>query len=260
MAKQVDVNIQQVIELRKQNMTCKQIAEKMNCSQPYIIKCLKDNNISTRNLSYYPPEVWQFLKENCKGKTYKELTNLVNEKFGLNITTDKIKNAMNRYKLQNGLDGSFKKGNIPFNKGKKMPQEVYEKCKATMFSKEDPSINNRTHKYLPVGTEKTDKNGYVQVRVSEPKSGWVGARFWRYKHHLIYEEHYGKIPKGHKVIFADGNNRNFDVNNLVLVSCSELAKMNKEKLYYKGNAEATKVGVLIAKIELKAKERENAKK
>jgi hypothetical protein len=42
---------------------------------------------------------------------------------------------------------------------------------------------------------------------------------WRPKHHLVWESHHGQpIPKGHAVIFGDGNNRNFDPDNLILVS------------------------------------------
>lgn len=67
------------------------------------------------------------------------------------------------------------------------------------------------------------------------------------KGRYIYEQAYGKIPKGHKVIFADGDNRNFDLNNLVLVSNAEELIMNRNKLLKKDN-ELTKVGITIAKV------------
>ena len=52
---------------------------------------------------------------------------------------------------------------------------------------------------------------------------------------------------GHKVIFADGNKRNFDIDNLILVSDSEALIMNANKLRYE-NKELTKTGALIAKV------------
>lgn len=52
---------------------------------------------------------------------------------------------------------------------------------------------------------------------------------------------------GHKVIFADGNKRNFNINNLILVSNSEALIMNTNKLIYE-DAELTKTGSLIAKV------------
>lgn len=58
---------------------------------------------------------------------------------------------------------------------------------------------------------------------------------------------YGKIPKEHKIIFADGNKLNVDPNNLILVTNSEELIMNKNKLRY-DEAELTKTGSLIAKV------------
>ena len=74
------------------------------------------------------------------------------------------------------------------------------------------------------------------------------------KSRYVYEQAYGTIPKGHKVIFADGNNRNFDLDNLVLVSNAEELIMNKRKLM-KEDASLTKTGALIAKVLNKAKTR-----
>lgn len=92
---------------------------------------------------------------------------------------------------------------------------------------------------LPVGSERTSK-GYILVKVAEPNK-------WIEKHRYIYESMYGNIPTGHKVIFADGNKENFDIDNLVLVSDSEALIMNTKKLKY-DDAELTKTGALIAKI------------
>ena len=40
---------------------------------------------------------------------------------------------------------------------------------------------------------------------------------WQSKHSLLWEQHHGrKVPKGHIVMFADGDRRNFDINNLML--------------------------------------------
>jgi K+ transporter len=52
---------------------------------------------------------------------------------------------------------------------------------------------------------------------------------------------------GHKVIFADKNKRNFNLDNLILVADSEALIMNTNKLIYE-EAELTKSGALIAKI------------
>lgn len=52
---------------------------------------------------------------------------------------------------------------------------------------------------------------------------------------------------GHKVIFADQDKRNFDINNLILVTNSEALIMNKNKLIYE-NSQLTNTGSIIAKL------------
>lgn len=93
---------------------------------------------------------------------------------------------------------------------------------------------------LPVGSERVDKKGYILVKVAEPN-------VWLEKQRQIYESVYGNIPTGHKVIFADNNNRNFDINNLILVTNAEALIMNTNKLRY-SDADLTKTAAIIAKI------------
>lgn len=55
------------------------------------------------------------------------------------------------------------------------------------------------------------------------KGGYVHWGVW------AWQQAYRKIPKGKNVVFKDGNNRNLDINNLILVSNSELARRNLSK-------------------------------
>ena len=102
--------------------------------------------------------------------------------------------------------GRFKKGHVPSNKGKKMPAEIYAKCSATMFKKGD-----MPHTYRPVGSERVNVDGYVEVKVADPNK-------WKLKHRVIWEEAHGPIPKGHNVQFRDGNGQNLSLDNLYLIS------------------------------------------
>lgn len=92
---------------------------------------------------------------------------------------------------------------------------------------------------LPIGSERESK-GYIMVKVAEPN-------VWIEKHRYVYESMYGSIPTGHKIIFADKNTRNFEPDNLILVSDAEALIMNTQKLIYE-DATLTKSGALIAKI------------
>jgi len=62
------------------------------------------------------------------------------------------------------------------------------------------------------------------------------------------------LPKGHAIIFADGNRENLDIDNLILVSRRQLLILNQHKLI-QDNAELTKIGVNIAKLQEKINER-----
>lgn len=193
-------------------------------------------------------EECQFLKDNVKGITLKELTNRYNKKFNMNLTESAIANRKNKLKLRSGISGGqFEKGHIPANKGKKgyMSQEQYEKCKITMFKKGNVPPNRRE-----IGSERIDKDGYVLVKI---RDGYLNKN-WVLKHRLIYEQIHGKIPKNHKVVFADGNKRNFDPDNLLLVSYAEELIMNQRKLFTE-NAEFTKAGLNVAKVLNKARKR-----
>ena len=114
----------------------------------------------------------------------------------------------------NVVASRFKKGTVPPNKGKKMSPEVYAKVSRTMFKK-----GNRTHNYKPVGSERVNVDGYVEVKVADPGK-------WRLKHRVIWEEAHGPIPRGHNVQFRDGNPQNLSLDNLYLISRSE--QMKKE--------------------------------
>lgn len=189
-------------------------------------------------MNKYTKEQKEFLINNNYMKTAKELAEMFNKKFEMNLTPQNIKTFRGNYKLNSGLTGRFEKGNVPFNKGTK----GLMKANKTSFKKGNMPPN---HKNL--GYERINVDGYVEVKVKEPN-------IFKLKHRIIYEQNYGKIPKGHKVVFADGNKLNLDLNNLILVTDSEELIMNRNKLRY-NDSNLTKTGHLIAKVIDKTNER-----
>lgn len=198
-------------------------------------------------MHHFTNEQIEFIRKIAKGKDTKTITESVNNKFGLNLKISQIQSCKSNHDIKSGIDCRFKKGNIPANKGKKgsMSPEQYKKCQATMFKKGNIPPNRRE-----IGSERIDKNGYVEIKIQDGNLN----KNWIKKHRYIYEQANGKIPKGHKVIFADGNNRNFDINNLILVTNAEELIMNKRKLIGK-DPDFTKTGAIIAKVLNKAKTR-----
>ena len=170
-----------------------------------------------------------YLKQITPGRHYKEIVELMNSNFEYQFTMEQISAAIKRYGLNTGLTGRFEKGNIPVNKGTK----GIMKANKGSFKKGQACYNRRS-----VGSERVDRDGYTLVKVAEPNK-------WRLKHQIVWEEHNGPIGKGNAVIFADGNKKNLDINNLILVSRKQLLILNNKGLI-RDNAELTRTGVIIA--------------
>ena len=181
-----------------------------------------------------PQHIWsdeekQYLAEITPGRGYKEIQSMMSCKFGFDYTHHQIKGAITRNKLNTGRTGRFEKGRATWNKGTK----GLTKANVTSFKK-----GQKSHNYKPVGSERITKDGYCEIKVSDT------GRRWRPKHVLIYEKHHGKVPKGSAVIFLDGDKRNFDIDNLYLVTRSQLAMLNKNSLIQK-DAELTKTAINV---------------
>lgn len=164
----------------------------------------------------YTKEQLDFIKANSS-LLRRETTRLVNEKFGTNYTVANIHALCKRKGWLTGRDGKFKKGQAynP-NSGAKGPNK-------TSFKKGDKPENHK-----PIGAERVDKNGYLVRKISDTgikKNDWVLV------HRHVWEKHHGiAAPKNHIVIFVDGDNRNFEPENLLLISRAENAIINKHKL------------------------------
>jgi hypothetical protein len=166
----------------------------------------------------YTSEEIEFLKREIKSHSYAELARLFNERFGLELSIDQIRAKIEYLGLKNGKGQhhgmrppytAFKKGNISWN-------------------------------FRPIGAEKIKQDGYVYVKV---------GRQWIHKNRLIWEKAHGPIPKGHAIIFADGNKLNLVLNNLLMVSYAERAVMNRMGLI-SSDPELTKAGLLVARLKI----------
>lgn len=183
----------------------------------------------------YTDEEREFFEEYVPGHSYKEIQSAFTEKFGWDITIGQVNSYIGNHHLNTGRTGRFEKGQAAHNKGQKMPKEVYEKAKYTMFSKGHTPANHK-----PVGSERVNVDGYIEIKVEEPRK-------WRLKHNVIWEQHNGKIPKNCVVIFLDGDKSNVSVENLKLIKRSELLIMNRYNLYGP-DAESTEVATNLAKL------------
>ena len=186
-------------------------------------------------MRYWTEEEKKYLAEITPGRGYQEITEMMTNKFNLDYTKSQVSGAIKRYGLSTGRTGRFEKGHVPFNKGTK----GLTGANKTSFKK-----GNVPHTYLPIGSESVTRDGYTIVKVSNQ-----GTRNeqWRPKHRLIWEKHYGPVPDSHAIVFGDGDKTNLSIENLVLVSRSQLSVMNTKKLI-QNDAELTRAGAHVAEL------------
>lgn len=123
--------------------------------------------------------------------------------------------------LEREKPGCFPKESQPWNKGKS-------------FQASGRSIENqfkpgqRPPNWLPVGSEVADKDDYLKRKVRDDAPPSMSRLNWKFVHVLKWEEHHGRpVPPKHIVRLKDGNKRNFDPENLALISMGENAVLNK---------------------------------
>lgn len=182
----------------------------------------------------------EFIREIYPYHENKEISQMVKDKFGFEVSARNLLNVRHKHKFPKKAipnTGCYKKGNEPWNKGKVMSDEVKEKVKKTWFKKGNTPIN-----YRPVGSTRIDnKDGYKLIKIAEPNK-------WALYHRYLYEKTHGvKLKKNEAVIFADGDKTNFDIDNLVKVSRANLLYLNNKKLIF-DDPELTKTGVNVSKV------------
>lgn len=115
-----------------------------------------------------------------------------------------------------GRKTRFKKGNVPHTKGRKVEEWMSPEGQAnsakTRFKKGDRPANHR-----PVGSERINVEGYIEVKVAEGKP-------WRHKQRVVWEEAHGKLPSDVVVSFKDGNKQNCELSNLYITTKAEKFK------------------------------------
>ncbi len=175
-----------------------------------------------KNRHKFTDEEIDFLRQNVKGSTLKELTEMFNNKFNLNVDKNSISNQKKTHNLRSGYNCGH------FNKCHK-----YTKGRLPYLTK-------------PVGYETVDFKGDTLVKIANPNK-------WKLKHHLIYENAYNvKIKPKECIIFLDGDKSNFDINNLMKVNNTEqLLLSNIQKNMKIKNAEITKAIIQTIRIQSK---------
>ncbi len=191
----------------------------------------------------YLKEHEDFLKK-YESTPRKELTELFNTKFKTEINIRTISQKCRKLGLVCPNNGRFQKGSIPVNKGTK----GLMKANKSSFTK--GNVPGNTKKVGTIVTRK-DKNGslYMRIKIAEPN-------VWQMLQVYIWESKYGKIPRGHCVIFKDKNTLNTRLDNLMLVSRDELARLNQRYAHVDKSLKDTALQVVRISKEIRKRKKE----
>lgn len=178
----------------------------------------------------YTQEQDEFLKNNSNTMSRSELTEAFNKKYETHIKENAIiqRCFLNGWKPQ--TDGKFHDGSVPWEKTAGGREEYVKTLKggnAASFRK-----GNIPHNTLDIGTVK-----------------WCGHLFrtktddgWKTCLRLLWEQNYGKIPKGYAVISVDGDPDTKDVEKLRIIPNRTLTVLMSNNWYGKG-AEIVDTGI-----------------
>lgn len=195
-----------------------------------------------RKIHKYTAEEKKFLADYVPGHSHKEIQAAFINKFGWQIKLSQIISSIKRYGLNTGRTGYFHKGLEPWNKGKK--GIVLEGSEKGWFKK-----GNRPKNYRPVGSERINVDGYIEIKVKDPNK-------WKLKHRVVWEENHGKLKKSDVVIFLDGNKLNVNIDNLEKINRYEHLKLNSSG-HRDNNPDITKMYIMVNRLDNAIKEKTN---
>ncbi len=151
----------------------------------------------------YTQEQLDWLKAEYASLSAKALTAAFNAEFNACRTECGIKGTMFRCGFVSGRTGYITPETAAWNKGKKGVNGT----SCTSFKK-----GNLPHNTRPAHHERISKDNLIEIKVGERGKTFMA------KHRWLWEQANGPVPAGMIVRFADGNNRNFAMDNLICVS------------------------------------------
>lgn len=173
---------------------------------------------------FYTKEMEKFLKEQVTipNNTWQNIADLFNKTFNLK----KHKKYYTLRKAANGM-GMQTRNN----------RQKFEQHRSPKYKIDDEVIR----------VSKSLDEKYIYVKISNEYKG--GHSCWKQKHYLVWEEHFGEIPKDSFIIFLDGNTLNCDISNLRCVPKEMSICLNggRSKCSYYGLGEITDTYIEIYK-------------
>lgn len=230
------------------------------------------------NTNRFTQEQIQWLKDNYKNYRFKELTVKFNQLFQENKSVSWIRHFVGSKKhlgLKSIFKAPFSSEEISFIKqyAPSMTREDFYKFYCERFGnlRTSHSVNKKAKDLKALRTEETisyaryknmaDKFpiGHIQektlgkyIKISDKKMEKGKGPLQNYipLSQYVLAQHGIILTKDQRVKFKDGNTKNCDINNLMVISSSTMGYMASKQLWNKGEITeaALKVGELLDKI------------
>jgi hypothetical protein len=103
------------------------------------------------------------------------------------------------------IANQFRPGLAPWNKGRSGAETgtgTHPNSRRTQFKADGSLRGAAQHNYVPIGSLRTSKDGYLERKVTDDHP--VPTRRWVAVHRLVWEAANGPIPAGHIVRFKRG--------------------------------------------------------
>lgn len=198
--------------------------------------------MTRKKVHRYTAEQLTFLKGAYVSMSRRSVTKSFNARFGIVLSEAQISACLKNHRIHSGRAGFFVKGHTPWNHGKKG-------CTAPNSGQFKSGHMPRNKRRL--WSERICRDGYIEISVPERNPHTGAPTRFRQKHVWLWEMENGPVPKGHALAFKDGNRLNCVIENLMMVTRSELLCLNLHG--YNGTKGELKPSVLaLAKLEAKA--------
>jgi len=164
----------------------------------------------------------EYIKSNYPNKRSDEIAEILGysissvyqiaHKFGIykskEFLTSDESGRLNKRLAIIGEKSRFKKGHIPANKGKKMPEDIRKKVAHTFFNKGHEPANTKANGTITIRRD-SKGNCYKWIKISHKN--------WKMLQILIWEKKYRPVPKEKILVCKDGDQLNCEPENWILV-------------------------------------------
>ena len=182
----------------------------------------KDPGVISRALRHYTEDEDDFLREFIPGHGTREVSDAFEQRFGRRLTKGQVCHVAQRLGVRCGVNaGRFEKGTPSKNKGKSwdemgLSEDAQKRIRANHFKRGERSKHTESRMRKLLDT-KVNNDGTLMIYVRPRNAPWP-ARHWISYARFVWMQANGRDwPDGHRVMFADHDNRNFDPENIVPV-------------------------------------------